>query len=140
MKITSQLQLLYTIAGFLLLFNAAGAIYGGTHLITHPDGSSLQMSLALLQHTPFHDYLIPGMVLLAVNGFFSIVCFGMLLAGNKLRGRYIAAQGILLTGWIVIQILLIRTLNPLHIVMGLTGLMLICSGAGIVTLQNKRDN
>jgi ABC-type proline/glycine betaine transport system permease subunit len=59
-------------AALLLLFNAIGALFGGWNLITHPDGSSLQMSLDFLKKTPFHTYLIPGIILFVANGLFSI--------------------------------------------------------------------
>jgi hypothetical protein len=41
----------------------------------HPDGSSIEMSLDWLQHTPFQDYLIPGIILFIANGLFSIFVF-----------------------------------------------------------------
>jgi len=64
-------------ASALLLFNGFGAIYGGWNFMVHPDGSSMQMSLDSLKHTPFHSYLIPGIILFVVNGLLSL---GVLLA------------------------------------------------------------
>lgn len=127
-------RILYTVAGMLLLFNGIGAIYGGLSLIRYRDGSGLDMGTEWLQHSPFDNYLIPGIILLVVNGFFSMVCFGMLLLRYRHSGRYIISQGVLLTGWIMVQILLIQTINTLHIVMGTTGIMLTICGA-IVTLR-----
>jgi hypothetical protein len=40
----------------------------------------------------------------------------------------VLAQGAILTGWIIIQILLIQTIYPLHIIMGSVGIALIVIG------------
>lgn len=112
----------------LLLFNGTGAIYGGWNLIIHPDGSSIQLSLDLLKHGPFQNYLIPGIVLFIANGLFSFVAiFAMLF---HLRNNYllIMAQGAILTGWIIIQIFLIQTVYFLHFILGGVGLTLLLLG------------
>ena len=120
--------LLNIFASFLLLFNGTGALYGGWNLITHPDGSSLQLPLQLLNHTPFDDYFIPGVILFIANGLFSIFVFGMILLQTKTYEWLIVTQGIILSGWIFIQIILIHTVNFLHVLLGLTGVSMIASG------------
>jgi hypothetical protein len=135
METMSKKKVLNILAGILLLFNGTGAIYGGVSLIAAPDGSGLQMGVEWLEQTPFDNYLIPGIILLAVNGIFSFVCLGMMLIRNKQYGRYVVVQGVLLCGWIGVQILLIRTVNMLHIVMAATGLILTVCGAGIIRVE-----
>lgn len=120
--------LLNIFASFLLLFNGTGALYGGWNLITHPDGSSLQLPLQLLNHTPFDDYFIPGVILFIANGLFSNFVFGMILLQTKTYEWLIVTQGIILSGWIFIQIILIHTVNFLHVLLGLTGVSMIASG------------
>ncbi|MDH4058409.1 MAG: hypothetical protein OEU76_06570, partial [Cyclobacteriaceae bacterium] len=102
----------------LLLFNLIGAFYGGMNLILHPDGSSVQLSLELLYHTPFNDFLIPGVILLCANGLFCAFVLLQVLRNRSTFGKLIIAQGIILTGWIVVQMLLIRTIFVLHFVLG----------------------
>ena len=116
------------IAALLLLFNGTGAIYGGWNLIIHPDGSSIQLSPMWLEHTPFHSYLIPGIILFFANGMLSIFVFITILLNRKTYPFGVMAQGVILTGWIVIQMLLVQTVYFLHIVMGSTGLLLILIG------------
>lgn len=123
-------------ASILLLFNGIGALYGGWHLISHPDGSSIQLSLDWLKHTPFQDYFIPGIVLFVANGLLSIFVFALILLKNKNYPLLIIAQGLILLGWIVIQILMVRTVYFLHIVMGTTGILLILIGW---LIKNKRQ-
>ena len=112
----------------LLLFNGIGAIYGGGNLILHPDGSIIDLSPEWLKHTPFSDYLIPGIVLFIANGLSSMFVLATLLLNHRNYHRFVLAQGIILVGWIVIQILLIQTIYFLHGILGAVGLALIILG------------
>lgn len=53
---------------FLLLFNAIGAFYGSYMLIADPAGVEIGLPPGMLEGSPFHNYLVPGLVLLLVNG------------------------------------------------------------------------
>lgn len=116
------------LASFLLLFNSIGALYGGWHLINHPDGSSLKISLDLLEHTPFSNFLIPGIILFSVNGVFSFSVFILILLNFRRYPLFVYVQGILLAGWIVIQCILLREINFLHITLGSMGILMMTSG------------
>jgi len=128
--------LLKNLIAVLLLINGIGAVYGGGNLITYPDGSSLQLSLDWLRHTPFHDYFIPGIILFVANGLFSILIFISMLFNLKNYSRLVIFQGVILSGWIVIQIFLIQTIYFLHIIMGSIGLTLFLLGI----LQMRKEN
>src|SRR6266498_5301596 len=95
-------------ASLLLFVNGIGAIYGGWNLITHPDGSSIELSLQFLKHTPFNDYFTPGIILFIANGLFSLFVLATIIFHFKNYAGYIIAQGVILTGWIIIQIIMIR--------------------------------
>lgn len=116
------------LTSFLLLFNGVGAVYGGWNLMAHPDGSSMDLSLSWLQHSGFKDFLIPGIVLFVTNGLFSLFIFAALLGKYRNRAWLIICQGAILTGWIIIQVIIIRTIVPLHIVLAILGLLLIVCG------------
>jgi hypothetical protein len=47
----------------LLFFNAVSALYGGWLLISDPSGKSLELPLYWLDHSPFENYLTPGIIL-----------------------------------------------------------------------------
>ena len=113
---------------FLLLFNACGALYGGYNLIKYPDGSSVGLSLTLLKHSVFDNYLIPGIILFVCNGLYGIVVSVAVLFNISKNGILVIFQGCILSGWIVIQLMLIRTFSPFHIVLGITGISLIILG------------
>jgi hypothetical protein len=120
--------LLKILTGLLLVFNGTGALYGGGNLILHPDGSSIQLSAHWLEHTPFPNYLIPGIVLFIANGLFSLYVLICLLVNNRHYPWLVIAQGVILSGWIIIQVLLIRTVYFLHIILGLVGVALMLLG------------
>ena len=112
----------------LLLFNSIAAIFGGGNLIDSPDGSNLGLTLDWLKHAPFHNYLIPGIVLLVANGFFGLFVLALIFIDFKKYSWFIVAQGVVLTGWIVIQVMMVRTVVGLHVVMGLIGVLLMLIG------------
>lgn len=115
-------------AAILLLINGVGALYGGYKLITSPDGTGLHLPLDLLRHTPFSDYYIPGLILFIVNGLISLFVLGTLFVSKTKHPSLVIFQGALLTGWIIIQLLLLRHVVALHIVMGVIGGLLILLG------------
>jgi len=135
-----QLKMVFykIITSMLLLFNGAGALYGGWSLITYPDGSGLQLSLDLLEHTPFQNYLIPGIILFVANGLFSLTVFVVMTLNIKGYSWLVVAQGAILTGWIVIQMILIQTVYFLHTLLGSVGLLLILCGSVMMSRQKKK--
>lgn len=120
--------LLNILAVVLLLINGLGAIYGGTNLVAFPDGSSIGLSLSLLQHSPFENYFVPGIVLLLANGVLSMIAVLAILMGARISALLVVLQGVLLTGWILVQMLLIQTVYFLHVVMGTIGVLLMVIG------------
>lgn len=120
----------------MLLFNGIGAFYGGLSLITDPTGNKLQLPLIYLEHTPFRNYLVPGIVLLCVNGFFSFFTLLTIILRNKRAFLFTITQGLLLSGWIIVQIILLQMFYaPLHGTLLAIGIFLtIC---GLVLQTNK---
>src|SRR5689334_5397187 len=91
-----------------LLFNASGAIYGGLNLMAHPDGSSIVLSSEYLHGTLFKNYFIPGLILFVANGLFDLAVFVAILAKYKHYPVLILTAGVILAGWLVIQIAMIQ--------------------------------
>lgn len=129
------LRLLRIISCFLLLCNGCSAVYGGLSLMFHPDGSGLHLDPILLAHTPFNDYMIPGTVLFIVNGLFSLTALLLTATNYRNYERYITLQGALLLGWLLIQVLLIRTLDVVHLIMAIVGTGLVIGGAAISRIK-----
>ncbi|MCP4661824.1 MAG: hypothetical protein GY856_41000 [bacterium] len=90
--------------GALQLFIGIGAVLGGIALVSDPSGGNLGIPLEALRNSPFSNYLIPGIVLLGVNGLGS--CAGGFL--SIFRRRFAvelgAALGLFLMAWIGLQV------------------------------------
>lgn len=122
----------------LLLINGAGAIYGGYHLISHPDGSSLQMSPEWLEPSPFSSYFIPGIILLVCNGLFSFVVIGSAFLHYRHYYLLIIAQGAILSGWILVQMIMLQIVAGIQVVFGSIGLLIILLGFFLGILERQR--
>jgi hypothetical protein len=121
---------------FLLFVNGIGAIYGGFQLITDPTGFTMQMPLSFLVNSPFNDYLIPGIILFIVNGIFSFVSITAIFLGTKKYPWFILIQGILLSGWIFVQLIMLRMFYaPMHVTFLITGACL--TGCGLYLKKNS---
>jgi len=129
-------KLLTCLTAALLFLNWTGAFFGGYHLVTNPDGSSLGLPLSYLAGTPFSDYLIPGIILLAVNGFLGLTAFLFIVFGHSKGPWLVMLQGILLSGWILVQILMIQVFHPFQAIFGSIGLILFASGYFTVSRQH----
>ncbi len=112
----------------LLLFNAIGALPAGFLFIIDPSGSKMGMTTAQLAHSPFTNFLIPGIVLFLVNGVYSSITAYACYKKYPYAPIMTMIQGILLIGWILIQIAMLQMLDPLHYIMGTVGLMLLVCG------------
>ena len=127
---------LKVISVFLLLFNGIGAFYGSFKFITDPSGASMGMSLLLLEHSPFTNYLIPGIILLIANGFLSFIVIALILHRVKVYPAAIMLEGCVLFAWISVQVIMLRTITGLHIVLWSVAVLLIISGR---LLKQKQD-
>ena len=117
----------------LLFINALGAIVAGVMFIADPSGGSMGMTPAQLQYSPFSNYLIPGIVLLAVNGLLSVSVISAILFKLKHYAWLIILQGVVLCGWLIVQLLMLRFFHPLHLVMMIIGIFLVMFGIVIKT-------
>jgi membrane protein YdbS with pleckstrin-like domain len=102
-----------------------------------PDGSSFGMPLSMLRHTPFTDFLLPGIILFVANGLCSLAVLAALLFKHKYYPWLVIAQGAVLMGWIVIQVGMIPGVHFLHWLFGGIGFVLVVCGAWLVGVERK---
>jgi hypothetical protein len=121
-----------------LIFLGIGATAGGGMLILKPDGSLLGMDPQWLDHSPFNDYLIPGLLLFTMGGLLPLFsCVGLLLKpgwkwANTLNiysnrhwaWTYSLYSGIIVITWITVQLIMTQYFW-LQLVMIFTGLLII---------------
>ena len=108
--------------GVLQAFIGVTAAAGGFGLVSDPSGAKMNISLEWLNNTPFVNYFIPGLVLLAVNGVGNVVASITTFLRNKHAAHLAAALGMFLVLYITIEVLTVglRTpLQPLYFILGL---------------------
>ena len=110
---------------FLTAFVAITSLVSGALLISYPTGSLFGMSTALLKATPFHSFLIPGVVLFVMVGGTNLVAVVRNIQTHPMRYNWTIAGAILLLLWVVIQMLLIGVMHCLQFVYLGIGLMML---------------
>ena len=101
------------------------AVAGGIGLVSDPSGQNVGMSPAALATSPFSDYLIPGVVLLVVNGGGNLLGGWVSLTGLRWCGHAAIALGLFLMAWITVQVWwigLVHWLQPMFFSLGVAQL------------------
>ena len=124
------------IAFVFLLFNGSAAIYGGLNLIIYPDGSKIWLSTDLLQNSVFENFLLPGVMLFMI-GLFSIYTMVAVIISFKKYWVLVMMQGTILALWLVIQLVIIRTITIPHLVMLIVAFLLILTGNAMMPYKNE---
>jgi hypothetical protein len=112
----------------LLIFNGIAACFGGYILVSDPSGRTMQISLDFLKHSPFHDYLIPGLILLVALGGGSVITALMAIAKSRSYPIAVSFMGCVLIIWIVVQMVMLQVLFYLQFVIGGIGILLLVMG------------
>jgi len=87
------------------------------------------MPLGLLEHSPFHSYLIPGILLLLGNGLLSFLVLLLTLRRARHYGWWIVLQGCVLATWILAEFALMRFYFwPQGVYLGLAALLVLTGG------------
>lgn len=110
----------------LVLFQGLSGLAGGIGLVLDPSGQSVQIPIEWLQGSPFDSYLIPGLILLTVLGFYPLFLFYGLIKKTSWAWSGTLLMGIALLIWIFVEILVIgyHAQPPLQLIYGLLGLII----------------
>ena len=114
-------SLLFIIVSFI----AVTSTLSGLLMISNPDGGIMNLSLSLLDGTPFKDFLIPGILLTTIVGGVNLLAVFYNMQRHVNRYNWAIAGGIMISGWIVVQMILIHTAHWLHFLYLGTGLLII---------------
>ena len=109
--------------GALQVFIGLGAVAGGLGLALDPSGKNIGMPLEMLEGSPFTTFLIPGIVLFAVNGLGSLLGAVLTFARHRCSGEMAMVLGAFLVAWIVVQVYWVQGIHWLHWLYFILGLL-----------------
>ena len=109
------------------LFLALGGLLGGIGLLADPSGANLTFSPAMLEGSPFADFLIPGLFLLLVLGLAPLaVVYGLWVRADwAWRGSLLVSLGLLAFVAVEVAVIGYWPEPPLQLVFGVVGLLLL---------------
>jgi hypothetical protein len=111
-----------------LFLTSINALISGFLFIIDPSGNLMGMTTEYLKTSPFTSFLIPGIVLFTVNGVLNLVAAITLIKNKAYASLLTIFQGIILIGWIIIQVLMVKDINMLHISMFVFGVLFVLGG------------
>jgi hypothetical protein len=108
-----------------------GGIAGGLGALSNPN-APMGISTDILKNGPFRSFLIPGLFLLIVLGAGNLAAGALALLKAKGRECLTACMGGVLVAWIVIQCLILWTVNGLHAAFFAVGAVQGCLGLALI--------
>ena len=123
METTNGKRKVYFGLGSLQAIIGIGAMGGGFMLVKDPSGIALGVPLSLLEGSPFPNFLIPGIFLLAVNGVGSMIGAGLSFRRRRYAQEIAIVLGAILAAWILIQVVIIKSFSWLHILYIILGVV-----------------
>lgn len=106
----------------LIFFITLSALPSGILLIMQPDGSSLGLSMNLLEGTPFRDFFIPGLALALIVGGCNLVSLFLVMTSSPNAYKFTLTVGVVLVLWIVAELMLMpyyHWLQGLYLAIGI---------------------
>jgi hypothetical protein len=89
------------------IFLGIGALFGGIQFILAPDGHLLGVPVSMLAGTPFHSFLLPGLLLLTFVGVGPIVAAAITARRAAIGPIAAVAVGLTLMAWITVEMVLV---------------------------------
>ncbi len=84
-----------------------GALVGGGQFVLAPDGHLIGMSTRSLAGSPFHDFLVPGLILFLALGAAPLVAAAAALGRRTIAPLLTLAVGVVLVGWIAVEMVIL---------------------------------
>lgn len=125
----------YIYLGILQIFVGVGAFISGIAMLLNTDGSLLGLTTEVLENTPFQSYLIPGLMLLAINGICNIIAAAFSFTDYPYAGCLGLMLGIILLVWMGIQVYVLgfnHIFQPLFIGIGIAEVLLSVTATGFI--------
>lgn len=111
---------LYRILFALHAFVGIGAMAGGLEAILNPQ-NPMGAPLELLEHSPFDNFLIPGILLFGVIGIGNVIAAAAIKFKTKFHGYTSSVFSWALVIWIIVQCIMLNAVGVLHVIFFLIG-------------------
>ncbi len=98
----------------LISFLAVTATLAGLFMLSNPDGAIMRLPHSLLDGTPFKDFQIPGILLAALVGGVNFLAVLYNLQQHRNRYNWAIGGGIMICGWVIVQMILMWSLHWLQ--------------------------
>ena len=95
------------------IFLGIGALFGGSQFILAPDGHLLGLPLKMLAGTPFHSFLVPGLLLFTLVGVAPMLAAVITARRGAIGPLAALAVGVTLMGWITVEMVIFAGLTSL---------------------------
>jgi hypothetical protein len=117
------------------IFVGIGAMMGGLAAITNPD-QPFGIPIEILKNSPFSNFLIPGIILFTIIGLGNVVSAYIFHFNSKIQGYISSIFSWALVIWIIVQCIMLNTVEFLHILFFTIGL--IQAGLSMIILFEQR--
>jgi len=114
-----------------LVFLGLSATVGAIPMLMHPSGEPWAMPQRLLRYSPFHSYLVPGVILLVANGLLSWWVLWLTTQKHSGYGWWVVAQGCVLLGWLIVETVMLKLVVWPHYLYGAVALVLLVVGIAL---------
>ncbi|HEY8890557.1 MAG TPA: hypothetical protein VIM70_09910 [Clostridium sp.] len=130
------MKIVYRLLFALHVFVGLVAMVGGPTAILNPQ-EPFGMSVELLEHSPFINYLIPGIMLFILIGIGNITCALAFHFKSRYQGYLSGVISCILVIWVIVQCIMLDAIafrNVLFLVIGLIQVVL-----SMIILFEKRQ-
>jgi hypothetical protein len=123
----------------LCLFTGLAASANGLAFVLRPDGSWQRAPFSLLEHAPFPDFFLPGLLLWALVGLSNLIAVAALvsLPRRRLAATLALVGGAAVTGFVVGEMLLLRRMSWLQVFHLAVGLATIAQALSLRTFRQR---
>lgn len=118
----ARMKKVYRILFILHAFVGIGGMAGGLAAILNPQ-SPMGITVDALKYSPFSSFLVPGILLFGVIGLGNVLCAAILLLKSRFKGYTSSVTGWALVIWIIVQCIMLRAVNYLHVIFFVIGLV-----------------
>ena len=125
----------YSLLFVLHAFVGVGALFGGLSAISNPN-APLGIPIEILKNSPFSNFLIPGIILFTLIGLGNIFCALMFRFKSRFQGYISSVFSCALVIWIVVQCIMLNSIEALHIIFFMIGLFEVA--LSIIILYEQR--